>query len=597
MPSYGRSGTVRSHRPGGRKRRTRVGPALLGLIAIVVVSTSAFGAYMRFVRDSCTGSAQATIIATPRIAPILQTLAVNWADTSPSVNGACGSVTIEPREAPAVANDLTSATWNPDDGAAPDVWVPDASAWAREAAANRNAEPMLPDLQPSLARTPTVIAVPQPLADAAGLTGASLTWAQVVAKLNVPGGWKAYGHPEWGAFKVGLSDPQQSTPGLLALMAISDANDDGQLSQAEQTNLLNLRKVITVKASSTADILAGLHTADQLGQAQALTYVSAFPALEQDVLDYNLAHPKVPLVAIYPSDGTAEADFPYLVLNAPWAQAQRQAVANAFLAYARTQGRPAFLDAGLRDSNRVPGPQLVSANGVEKTITALPRAVLLPDAVQHAAASWTAVTRPTNMLLVFDTSGSMDDLVEGTGGKSRLDLTKTAALNALSLLDGSARVGVWSFSTFDAGQDYRQLVPIAAMSSTNDDGASHADAVRQAIEGLTAGGNTGLYNTAYAACQSLAANRVDGAANMIVLLTDGADDNNIPGSLTLPDLVTKLRSVCGNPAHPVQLITIGLGVKADSAILRQISDATGASSYSSPTSFDINQVMLSALFS
>jgi len=83
----------------------------------------------------------------------------------------------------------------------------------------------------------------------------------------------------------------------------------------------------------------------------------------------------------------------------------------------------------------------------------------------------------------------------------------------------------------------------------------------------------------------------------VVLLTDGADDNNVSGGLTLPDLVNKLHSTCGDPGKPVQVITIGLGVKADSAVLRQISESTNAQSYSSPTSFDINQVMLTALFS
>src|SRR5262249_5118381 len=158
--------------------------------------------------------------------------------------------------------------------------------------------------------------------------------------------------------------------------------------------------------------------------------------------------------------------------------------------------------------------------------------------VQHATASWTAVTRPTNMLLVFDTSGSMGEVVPGTGDKTRLDLTKAAALSSLALLDGSARVGVWAFSTVDEGQDYRSLVPLAPLSEPTGT-TTHLDQVTQAVNGLEAGGNTGLYNTTYAACQEVAAHRVDGAANFVVLLTDGADDNNVTNGLSLPDLVTK----------------------------------------------------------
>ena len=38
-------------------------------------------------------------------------------------------------------------------GPTPDVWVPDASAWVRKASVDADAERMMPDLQPSLARS------------------------------------------------------------------------------------------------------------------------------------------------------------------------------------------------------------------------------------------------------------------------------------------------------------------------------------------------------------------------------------------------------------------------------------------------------------
>jgi Ca-activated chloride channel family protein len=301
----------------------------------------------------------------------------------------------------------------------------------------------------------------------------------------------------------------------------------------------------------------------------------------------------VPLVSIYPSDGTAEADFPYLILNSPWANPMREAVAEAFGRYARgPEGRDAFLAAGFRDSNRLPGPALIPGNGVEERIVALPRAILLPESVENAAAAWTAVTRPTNALLVFDTSGSMASIVPGTGGKTRLDLTKAAAHQALDLFDPTARVGVWSFANAVS-----RLEPIAALGSLGPDGqTTHLQAVSAAIDNLVAGGNTNLYSTVDAACQEVEGHRLADAANLVVLLTDGADDNNT-GSLTLNDLTNQLHSTCGDPNQPVRVVTVGLGVKADSQVLSSISRATGADSFSSPTSFDISQVLLNALFS
>ena len=168
----------------------------------------------------------------------------------------------------------------------------------------------------------------------------------------------------------------------------------------------------------------------------------------------------MPLVAIYPQDGTAEADFPYLVLQRevvrPAAPGRRGRVPQVRSAArpARRRSRPP----ASATRNRLPGPTITAANGVTAKITALPRAILLPESVQHAAASWTAVTRPTNLLLVFDTSGSMDGEVPGTG-KTRLDLTKAAATGRarpVRRLRPGRRVGVLH------GQRRQGLPPAAA---------------------------------------------------------------------------------------------------------------------------------------
>jgi Ca-activated chloride channel family protein len=595
MPTYGRNSTVRSHRRGGARRRINLAPWLITATVMVIVGAGATAGYTYFIKGSCSGESQASIVVTPRLESIMKKLGQSWGQTSPSVGGTCGSVSVTSKEPSEVVTSLAGDWDTKTQGPAPDVWVPDSGAWVRKASASTAAERIMPDKQPSLARTPAVIAMPKQLADAAGMTAAPLTWQQIINKLNAPEGWKAYNHAEWGTFKVGLPDPQASTAGLLALMAISDTDDNGEVTQAEQQNLLNLKRIVSVKTASTSEIFDGLRAAASQNPATAVTYVSAFPALEQDVVNYNQTRPAVPLVAVYPQDGTAEADYPYLVMNAPWADIKRKDVAQAFLSYVRGPvGRAAFQDAGFRDGNRAPGSAITAANGVTGKITALPRAILLPESVQHAAASWTAVTRPTNVLLVFDTSGSMGADVPGAG-KTRLDLTKAAALSALDLFDDSAQVGVWDFSTVTGGKDYRQLLALGPLNK-KEKGATHREAVTSTINGLKAGGNTGLYNTAWAACQEVAAKYQQGATNMVVMLTDGADDNNVAAGLTLPQLLSNLKTTCGDATKPVQFITIGLGVSSGSDKLRQISAATNADTFSSPTAFDISQVVLSALF-
>jgi len=592
--AYGRTGYVRSHRRGGARRRLSLAPWIITALALVLVGGSVTAGVTYLLSGGCSGKAEATIVVTPRIEPIMEKLSRDWAQTSPAVDGVCAEVSIGAKDSAEVATALSGEWDTKTQGPTPDAWVPEALAWVRKASVDADAERLIPELQPSLARSPTVIAMPKELADAAGLTASPQTWQQIVERLSKPEGWKAYDHEAWGRIKVALSDPQTSTAGLLALMAIFDADDSGDVSLEEQATLLDLKRVVSLTTAGSAEIIDGLRKAAAEDRDKGLTYVSAFPALEQDVVAYNLTRPAVPLVAIYPQNGTAEADFPYLVLNASWRQAQRQAVATAFLRYLRgPEGKAAFMAAGLRDANRVAGPDVVPANGVAQKVTALPRAILLPESVQHAAASWTAVTRPTNVLLVFDTSGSTNAPVPGTG-KTRLDLTKAAALNALGLLDDTARVGVWEFSRPRGTNDFRKVLPMAPLSRQSG-GATHRGAVNRAIGNLTPSGNTGLYNTAWAACQEVAARYQSGAANIVLLLTDGADDNNVDGGLSLEQLVRNLRSRCGG-SKPVKLITVGLGIDSDSAILRQISGATRAPSFSSPRSVDISQVVLTALF-
>ena len=226
--------------------------------------------------------------------------------------------------------------WDTKAGSPPDVWVPDSTAWVRRASTAAIAERMMPDLQPMLARTPSVLAMPKPMAEALGWPGGELSWQDIINKVAAdPQGWAKYSKGDWGTFKFGMSDPLQSTAGLLALMAILDGNDDGEVTAEEQATLAKLKQERAVYTDTTAQLLDDLGKADDQDGNKALQYVSAFPALEQDVLAYNKTNPKVPLVAVYPSNGSADADNPYLILDAPWAEKDNRTSRRQFLAYLR----------------------------------------------------------------------------------------------------------------------------------------------------------------------------------------------------------------------------------------------------------------------
>jgi Ca-activated chloride channel family protein len=597
MPN-GYLATVRSHRRGGPRRRLIVTPwiviSVVGALALAGISVG----YAYLVRGSCSGQVKATIISSPTIQPVIAGLARGWQDTRPAVRGACAAVEIVARDSAVMAQALgANGDWDPTtEGPAPDVWVPDSSAWVLRASTAAIAERMMPDLQPSLARTPAVIAMPKPMAEALGWPRVQLTWQDVINKFaGSPDGWKTF-DKDWGPFKFGMTDPLKSTAGLLALMAVLDGNDDGEVSPDEQSAVLKLKQVRAVYTGGTDQIFAELRSADGQGQDAALRYLSAFPALEQDVLAYNQNNPKVPLVAIYPTNGSGDADYPYLALDAPWANRDRQAVARSFLQYLRgPQGRAAFLRRGFRDPNRAAGKGLTEINGFAARLTTLPRAVLLADSVKQSMDTWTALTRPTNVLVVLDVSGSMNDPVPGTG-RTKLALAKDAAKSAVSLFAGDTQAGLWVFSSKqDAALPYRSLVPIGKISDQVN-GHSRKDEMLGQIDRLQATGATGLYDTIAAAQQTVVGSFQPGSTNLVVLMTDGKNEPDGGAGVTIEQLTNKLTQNNADKSRKVPVVTVGYGEDADFASLQNISASTGATSYTSKTGFDINQVLLTAIF-
>ncbi|GAA3454345.1 substrate-binding and VWA domain-containing protein [Dactylosporangium matsuzakiense] len=584
---------VRSHRRGPGHDRFRSTPWIIGGLVAVLAAGGGWLTYHRLTGSTCTGSVTATVVAAPATATLLEDLATKWSSTDPTVGGLCAHVAVSARDTAGTAQAL-GTEWDAKTGTPPDVWVPDSSAWVRRASTAAIAERMMPDLQPSLARSPSVLAMPEPMARALGWPDIDITWQDMINKVAAdPQGWAKYGKPGWGAFKFGMSDPLQSTAGLLALMAMLDGNDDGEVTPDEQATLAKLKQERAVYTATTGQLLDGLSKADQAGAEQGLQYVSAFPALEQDVLTYNKANPHTPLVAVYPSNGSADADNPYLILEAPWASKDKQEAAKAFLTFARgPEGRKVFLDAGFRDPNREAGPAL-SGSTFAARIKTVPRAVLLPESVKQSMDTWTALTRPTNVLLVLDVSGSMNEQVPGTG-KTRMQLAKDAAHGAVALFDGDVDAGLWVFSTRQNGTtDYRQLVPIGRVGDQVN-GKPRREQMTASIDRLAATGDTGLYDTAAAAQQAVADTFQPGATNLVVLMTDGKNDDTT-GGLNLDQLREKLQANAAGD-RKVPIVTVGYGNDADFASLQEISRVSGGTLYTSKTAFDINEVLLTAIF-
>jgi Ca-activated chloride channel family protein len=534
------------------------------------------------------------VVSSPAIARILDNLSRRWADTEPAVNERCAGVKVVSKNAAEVAQALGPG-WDPRrDGPQPHAWVPDSTAWLKLASAREAAARMIPDRQPSLARSPAVIGMPMPMAKAVGWPKAKLSWAQFGSLAGSRDGWARFGHREWGSFKIGMTNPVTSTAGLHALTGVADTDDDGRITDPERQAMLGLSRTMRVYADDPAKIIGDFAKHDVAGEKQVLGYLSGFPILEHDVRAYNDTNPRVPLAAVYPTDGTSDADYPYLTLEALWSKPAHKKVTKLFLKYLQgPEGRQAFLDNFYRDPNRRAGKGLTEDYGVTPRITSLPRAVLAPDSVSLTVATWVAANRLTNVLFVLDVSKSMDRPVETTS-RSRIQLAATATARMVNLLGDDARVGLWAFSSRPSGRaDHQQLTSLGPLKQTAS-GVSRRTLLRNDLRRLPASRAeaTGLYDTALAAYQHLSQRYVPNATNLVVLISDGGDDK---AGLSLRAATAKLKA-SRDADRPTRLITIGYGPEADATALDELATVTGGRSYHAQYETDIDELLVTALF-
>jgi Ca-activated chloride channel homolog len=601
-------GGLRSHRRRLGKHLI-VAPWIIITTAAVVLFAALSIGYVYLITRGCKGSpVTATIAADTSISKTLDSLGRQWVNTGPAVRGRCVSVQVITKDSAETAAAL-SPNWDQrTDGQRPDVWVPESTTWMRLAESRQDAAQMIPAQQPSLTRSPVVLAMPQPMADALAKAKVKLTWRDLIGSKLAGMDWSQYGQPSWGKFKLAMADPSQSTAALNALLAVADTNDDGQITATERQSVSTLwNDSDQALYQPTPDGIIQqliIKTQSDASTQQILQYVSAFPALEQDVASYNSDDaPNVKLAAVYPTDGAAAADFPYLVLNwshaklsgpARQAQQQRDQVANAFLNYLRTaSARSQFLSNGFRDANSRGGADLTPDNGVTRTVSTPVRADMEPSSISLSVSMWTALSRPTNMLLLVDVSDGMGDTVSGTN-KAKWRLLCGAAADTVNLLGPQAKLGLWGFSSgVSGGKGYTELSPLKALNAGGDNGGSHLDDITGDLTGLQTGGQLTLYDSAAAAYQKMRASYQANAVNEVVIITGGGTDHS---TIDLTALTAQLKKD-NRHDQPLPIITIGYGDQAQLSSLQAISSATGGRSYASDTPSDLDNVMQAALFS
>ncbi|MFH1330445.1 MAG: extracellular solute-binding protein [Actinomycetota bacterium] len=533
---------------------------------------------------------------------LLTDLAEAFNATSPEVGGQCVRLTIYRVASGLAASQLAEGWDEATTGApAPVLWSPASSAWGavvnhrlsltgKAAIANDFERIMI---------TPLVLGMPRPMAEALGWPEAEIGWADVLALSQDPEGWGAYGHPEWGEFKLGKTNPNFSTSGLSATAAIYYAAT-GKTSGLTLDDVGSTRVAEFVRGVEAATVHYGDTTLTFLDNmlredlaGRPLSYVSAVAVEEVSIIAYNRGDPNdtgmenpipphVPLVAVYPEEGTLFSDNPAYVLAASWvSEVQRQA-ALEFRTFVIDvpENQARALEFGFRPGNPAVaiGEPISTANGLNpsqpKTELELPQPAVLAALVD----SWESYRKTARVIIVFDVSGSMGDL--GGEGYTKLDLAKQAVLASLDEFKPEDEVGLWIFSTeLDGALDYLELLPPMPLSQ----GRAQIEGF---VQSLIPQNGTGLYDTTRAAVQAVRDAYDTTKINAVLLLTDGMCDDYEPGC-ELPPLLDFLGST---ERDVVRVFAVAYGADADVDTLQAITDASQARLYKATNPLTIEAV-------
>jgi Ca-activated chloride channel family protein len=426
----------------------------------------------------------------------------------------------------------------------------------------------------SVVLSPIVVALWKPMAVALGWPQKRLGWSDVIKASRDPKGWGSKNRPEWGRFKLGHTHPEYSSSGLLAVLAEAYAGA-GKTRGLAPKDLTSKKTRDFVQAIEASIVHYGKSTgffAEKM-LARGPSYLSAAVLYENLVIEsYAPAAGRadMPLVAIYPREGTFWADHPYCVLADPAfvSPAQKQGAA-MFLAHLRA--RPAqerALALGFRpgDPSLPVGAPIDEQHGVDpkqpQTLLETPAMSVMQKLIE----TWRELKKPSDLTLVFDKSGSMNG--------QPLREAKAGARAFLADLGPRDSVSIMFF-------DNNLYPPIGPLPI-----ASGRTQLEERLDGVIAGGGTALYD---AVAQSFADGRVRVTAqpdriHALIVMTDGKDEGS---QLTLDELKTRLPR--GEEGAPVKIFTIGYGDAAIAAPLQAIAEA-GDGSYNKGNLQNIVQV-------
>lgn len=417
---------------------------------------------------------------------------------------------------------------------------------------------------PVLVRTPLVVAMWQSRAKAIGCWPIALptcTWEKIKYLATNHEGWKTFGYPQWGKFKIGYGYFGESNSGTLGVitMCMVGAKKTKGLTMADVDVATGCGKFIAgVEAGKFHSGKSDLWLLDRMIKGGP-EYLDAVVTYESNVIKMNKKFSqdmREPLVAAYPQDGTVVVGHPFAVPDgAPWVTPEQVKGAEVFKRFLLSKElQEAVLTEGLRPadaSTKLDSP-IELAYGVNPQVRLV--TIELPEqtVIDRIGEVWHKTKKHAVIVLVFDKSGSM------AGDKI------TAAIK-----------GAETFVQSMDPEDILLWVPfdttIYGVVARGYKGKIGEKLIQDHIRGTTAGGGTLLYDTitfAYDELEKLHKEYGDSLRYGMVVLTDGKDEGSRNTETTVE---IRLKQYEKDPTG-IQIHTICIGSDCKDNVLKKISN-------------------------
>ena len=452
----------------------------------------------------------------------------------------------------------------------PTVWSPASSVYIPVANAewkNTHADDLVVGTPKDLVLSPVVIAMWRPMAQALGWPDKALGWEDVAQLAISEEGWSAYGHPEWGPFKFGHTHPAYSNSGIVAIIAEAYAGAGKQRGLTESDlQAPELREFMTEVESSVIHYGTSTGFFGNRMFERGPSYLSAAVLYEnlivaQETKRINGQSSQIPVVAIYPKEGTFWSNHPYAIVNAPWVTAEQREAARLFENFLLDRPQQLkSLEYGFRPADpSIPlTAPLDTQHGVDpnqpQTILEVPSAAV----IKGIETLWRQTKKPVDLVVVMDISGSMRG--------DKITSARSSLLQFINKLDDRDRLRIDLFN--DQIATLTPLTPIG----------EKRQQVLDSVSGIFEQNDTSLYDAILNAYSDLQEEGNPDHIRAIVVLSDGEDTYS---TATLDQVIQQIQSSEGEGGNAIKVFTIAFGEDADSDILKQIAEPSGGRQYNS----------------